>query len=80
MPSSSSISDSEKPFLAVGAELSGESLTLETRAHWMRAKAMPMRAQTGIRISVPRSGRIVTPLVTVISGGRGAEHRRRKWA
>nr|GME06538.1 nitric oxide synthase-interacting protein [Ipomoea batatas] len=61
MPSSSSIRDSAKPFFASEAEadFSGESLTLDTRIHWTSAKAMPTMEHTGIRTSVPRSGRIV---------------------
>ena len=50
------------PLLAEACSDEGVTLTFETISHWMSEKAISTTAQAGIKISVPRSGRSITPI------------------
>ncbi|KAL0340475.1 UNVERIFIED_CONTAM: hypothetical protein Sradi_4564300 [Sesamum radiatum] len=66
-PSSSSMSASVNPFLpSAELDLSVESFTFETSSHCTREKAMPTKAQIGMRIWVPRSGSSVVSAISFV--------------
>ncbi|KAK4438798.1 hypothetical protein Salat_0214400 [Sesamum alatum] len=58
-PSSSSMSASANPFLpSAELDFSVESFTFATSTHYTRAKAMPTKAQIGMRIWVSSLGAV----------------------